>query len=106
MNASKRRLLPQPQTLLAELERLSDEFESALAALKDAGNDASHQARATLIERIAAVLAERGTVLDSFETWVRQRTARAHRREGDSSGRKPSNTFSVQTLSEPKCSMS
>jgi len=71
MNASKRRLLPQPQTLFAELERLSDQLESALAALKDAGNDTSHQARAALIERIAAVLAERGTVLDSFETWVR-----------------------------------
>jgi|GEM_PF-1144623 hypothetical protein len=67
-----------PETLIAELERLGSELDSALAALMDATGTNSAEQRAAEIERIARVLARRGTVLDAFETWLHTtRNARA-----------------------------
>ncbi|GBD05250.1 hypothetical protein HRbin20_00831 [bacterium HR20] len=59
-----------PETLIAELERLGSELDSALAGLMDATGTNSAEQRAAEIERIARVLAKRGTVLDAFETWL------------------------------------
>ncbi|RMF35010.1 MAG: hypothetical protein D6747_03550 [Chlorobiota bacterium] len=67
-----------PETLLAELDRLGTELDSALAALMNSADTASPEQRAAAIERIASVLATRGTVLDAFGAWLQtSRSARA-----------------------------
>lgn len=77
MHASER-LHPHLETLLGELERLGSEFDSALAALMEMADSSSPEQRTVAIERIASVLARRGTVLDAFEAWLRtSRSARA-----------------------------